>query len=327
VVLCATATVSANTSFNLGAAGGFGIVMGSDAGSTSNSFSTNNGTINGLVGIESGGYFKSTGPGTILGVDFQDAVSDAGYTNGHAITSGQNLTGANNSVGNTAITNGLIQTAATLSSVATSISQLSTLANSSVAGGSHVNLDLAGNATATLTATETGTTVFDAGDGNVNIQNGSKISIVGGANSLVIINVSGTFNAQNNTAGDGVVLGCLSAGDCITADQIIWNITSTGNNFSSSGDYHTNIVYGDILDIAGSYNLNEITVDGRLFGANSDGGTRAGLSDQLVSNFALNAPIYTGAPEPSTWMAGLLGTGIIGFARLRRSKTSGAFQS
>lgn len=215
----------------------------------------------------------------------------------------------------------MIQNAALLASAATSIASLESLANSTISGGTAVDLNI-GNGSTTLTAAASGTTVYDAT--NVNIGNGGKITISGGANSLLIINVSGTFNAQNNTAGAGIV---LTGG--ITADQIIWNITSTGNNFTSSGNAATNIVYGDFLDLAGSYNLNQITVDGRLFGANSDGGNRAGLTDQIVSVFNLNAPppqtehqVLTGTPEPSTWALGMLGAAIIGFSRVRRVQQS-----
>lgn len=70
--LCGTSIALANTAFNLGAAGNFGAITGFG------SFTTNNGGINGLVGIESGGFFSSSGPGTISGVEFQDAVVDGG---------------------------------------------------------------------------------------------------------------------------------------------------------------------------------------------------------------------------------------------------------
>lgn len=125
----------ADTSWTLGAAANYGIVMGSDAGSTNNNFSTNNGNINGTVGIESGGYFKATGPGTITGIQFQDSVNDSGYTNGNAITSSQNLTGTNNSLSNTSVTNGMLGSVSGMSAVATAINALQTTATNSIAGG------------------------------------------------------------------------------------------------------------------------------------------------------------------------------------------------
>lgn len=317
---CAAGSAFAGTSFNLGLAGNYGVIMGS--GSASNDLSTNNFTINATVGIESGGYFSASGgPETVTGVQFGSAVNDtysggATYTPGTAIVPSNNLTGANNAISNTSITNGLLQNAAPLVSAATSIANLSTLANGTISGGTSVNLNVgAGSATLNAVGSQT---VFDAT--SVNIGNGGTITIHGdgSGNQLVIINVSGNFVANNNTSGGGVI---LTGG--IAADQVLWNIYSagTGNNFQSSGGAAFNIIQGIFLDVAGSYNLNQITVDGWLFGANSDGGSRTGLTDQLVSVGTVNQGAYTpaAAPEPSTWamMLGACGLFYVGDRRRR----------
>lgn len=311
-VVFGASVAQATTAFNLGSAANFGIVMGTDNGSTTNSLTINGAaTITGAVGIESGGYFKQTA-GSIAGVvDFSDAVSDSGYTNGTAITSGQSFSGSNNTVSGSSDNQGLYGGwSSQLSSAATSISALQTTATNSISGGTTITSLNTCNSNVTLTAGAGVTTVWNSA--GINLGPNCKVTISGSSTSLVIINVtSGSFVANDTIAGGGIT---LSGG--ITSQQILWNITGSGSNFSANGTTANNVLTGIFLDTAGSYSLQNVTVNGWLYGANSTGGTPASLVDTIGAGVTVTAG-SNALPEPSTWMMAMVFPVLLGARKLK----------
>jgi hypothetical protein len=99
----------------------------------------------------------------------------------------------------------------------------------------------------------------------------------------------------------------------ITSDHVLFNILSSGNNnVQSSGNFQTNVVNANLIDLNGSWNVNEITINGRWFGEAS------GLTYQLVSNGYIEQPPTPQVPEPDTLI--LLGIGVMSLAGAIRHK-------
>ncbi len=303
-LICATPCAFGGNIFSdaggAGAEGSFGVVSGV-------TFQTNNGSLIATVGIESNTKIQATGPGTISGVVYGSTTAQT-----------------NSSISNTTVTNAPYVNAPLMSSVATSISQLATWASTSTtnAGSCGQTVDLSNVSSQITLAAKNGcaVTVFNAA--NVNINNGGgQIKIDGSANptGVVIINVSGTFKSQESTGGSSVFATALSGG--ITSDQILWNLTGNAgqNNFQTSGNHAENVLYGDFLDLAGNVNINEVTVNGRIFGGNSDGNADGSTGMSIVSNAYLNAPAsYVATPEPSTWLLVASGALVLGLLHRHR---------
>jgi hypothetical protein len=125
------------------------------------------------------------------------------------------------------------------------------------------------------------------------------LTVNGTASLYVVIDITGSGNFSWNQQ----VL--LTGG--ITADHVLFNFTGTGAMQVSGA--HGGVLNGDILALGYSMNMDNVTVDGRVFGG-------AGQNFQLVSGFTLNQPVNV--PEPSSvallGLGGLAGTA----ARLRR---------
>jgi hypothetical protein len=132
------------------------------------------------------------------------------------------------------------------------------------------------------------------------------LTINGGANDVVVFNV---------TAGNAKFQGPVTLTGGITSDHVLFNVLSSGNNnVQSSGNYQNNVINADLIDLNGSWNVNEITINGRWFGE------APGLTYQLVSNGYIEQPVESPSdvPEPST--LAMMGTGFLGIAGVLRRK-------
>lgn len=279
-------------SLNLGSAGQFGIVSDNSV-----AFQQNNGNITGNIAIGLGGTIQASGPSTITGqIDFADCVGTTGGCNGSVSNSSGHLYAVNNgsSISNTTVTGGTASNPALVSSAIAAWDALS----SSYSGGSSTTLPSNG------TFSVNGGTTHIYSFTNLTLQGGT-LTINGGANDVVVFDITGILTLTGETID-------LSGG--ITSDNVLWNITSTGNNFSSSGGCPGGPcqVSGDFADANGNPQLNEIDINGRIFGG--------GTTMHLVSNFDLNSP-PTPTPEPGSLL--LFGSGLSGLAYvIRRKKNS-----
>jgi hypothetical protein len=147
---------------------------------------------------------------------------------------------------------------------------------------------------------------------------GVGLTINGNANQYVIINVDKGLSTNVNIAG-GVA---LTGG--ITSDHVLFNIDTTGS-FQATGKGHGSTVNANIIDDYGATNLDNFTLDGRLFctsaASGATGGTGTGSpvgNCGFVSNAVLNDPPAPTAPTPepaSVWMGfggiALVAVGVI----------------
>jgi hypothetical protein len=242
--------------------------------------------MNANFGLGSGSAFRSSGPANIIGtVYFADALTQ---------NCGIYMCPPGSAISNTTISGGTVQNAAIINAA---LSTVATISNG-YSGGSVLDLS---NANGQMVNVSGGTThQFSVG----NVQtSGAGLTINGGAGDVVVFNISGNVKFQGPVQ--------LTGG--ITPDDVLFNMKSTGNNnVQSSGNYQTNLVNADLIDLGGTWNVNEITITGRWFGEES-GGTY-----QLVSNGYIEQPTV---PEPGT--LAMMGTGVVGLAGLLRRKLRG----
>lgn len=234
-------------------------------------------------GIGSASAFRSSGPANIIGtVYFADPLTqNCGV---YKCTPGS-------SISNTTISGGTFQDAATINAALATVATIS----NGYSGGTVLNLS---NANGTVINVSGGTT-HQFSVGNVGIS-GAGLTINGGASDVVVLNISGSVKFQ----------GAVKLTGGITPDNVLFNVKSAGNNnVQSSGNYMTNLVNADLIDLGGTWNVNEITITGRWFGEDP-GGTY-----QLVSNGYIEQPTV---PEPGTLV--LMGTGALGLMGVIRRK-------
>ena len=138
--------------------------------------------------------------------------------------------------------------------------------------------------------------------------NSGGLTISGTSSQFVVININ---NGTSNEALNGPI--SLTGG--ITADQVLFNFTGTGNlqGGSTNGSIENGIFLAPNMNI----NLSHTTIDGRLFGG------AAGRDFQLVSGFNLNAPPApppSPAPAPPSLALVLtaIPVGLVGWLRGRR---------
>ncbi len=274
----------------LGAAANFGVI--SDAGVPS--LQINNGDITGNIGIANlSGQFQASGPGTVTGnILFAGPVND--------------------SISNTTITGTIT---GNNSSVTSAINTLTSL-SSTFAGeaGTSVAINLGNMGTQTINATSgtldsSGNYVFNV-SGALNLGNQAALTINGTASQNVVLNVANGLNTLQGSIN-------LTGG--ITSDNVLINILGN-TSLKSSGNFNTDVINATLLDLGGTINMNEVTINGRVFGGDSS-------NMQLVSNFYLNAPTqHSNVPEPTSLIAwcGLIGVGLIGFGWRRRERATSA---
>jgi hypothetical protein len=140
----------------------------------------------------------------------------------------------------------------------------------------------------------------------------TSITITAAAGQYVVINV-GAGSSKNWS----LIAVTLSGG--ITADDVLFNVLTTGN--LTSGNAQNDTINADVIDLAGNVNINQVTLNGRL---------ACNIGNQsctVGSNTFLYQPSPSGsqsggdppAPEPVTFT--LAGAGLLALAfGLRRVK-------
>jgi hypothetical protein len=139
----------------------------------------------------------------------------------------------------------------------------------------------------------------------------SPLTINGGPNDYVVINVTGQNNVQlKNT---------LSLTGGITSDHVFINITGTGQQVL--GNTTGGTVNGVFVALNDAINIVNTTINGRVIG-----GSNANFS--LVNGVELNSPVVV--PEPASVVTFVIGGGLlVGVAAYgrRRSRTESATTS
>ncbi len=274
--------VDASATFSLGDAYNFGFI----AGPNTTSIQISNSVFNGNVATDNpnttaGGNYVQFSSGTING-DFS-FVGTAQTNLGSGTLNGNKI--ANDS---------------TVSSAYNTILSLS----NNFAGQSGTSFGGSGAITATSGTNHGGNYFFTTTASN--FLQGGALTITGGVNDYVIINVTGNNNVQLKNQ--------LTLTGGITDDQVFINIL--GSNQQVGGNTNGGDVHGVFVAINDKFNVNNTTIDGRVIGGDS--------SDfQLVSGLHLNAPEppFNPVPEPlSMLMLGCVGAGMLGARRLRRKQ-------
>ena len=253
-------------------------------------FSQNNGNITGNIGIGSGGAVQMSGPSMITGkLDFADPFS--------IMTSAGYQAPAGSAISNTTITGG---TAVNATLVDNAITDYTNVSNA-WAGVTGTTLDMSSppttiNDTSGVLSTEGGVSAYVftlTNAGNLS----AGITIHGGPSDLVVFNVPGNLKFNNAPIS-------LTSG--LTPDQVLFNLTCSGcnNELQSSGNHSTNVVNADFIILNSTYNMNEININGRVFGGET------GQTSSFVSNAYQWTPPSALVPEPASVLI-LLGGGLI----------------
>lgn len=265
----------------LGDAASYGFIAGPNTKSIQISNSTFNG--NGATDVSNpGSNYVQFSSGTINGnFDFVGADNQASLGAGHL--------------------NGTIKTH--VAAVGTAYTTITNLSNT-FAGEAGTSFGGSGALTASNGILDaSGNRVFTTTANNF-LQSGA-LTITGSASDYVVINVTGNNNVQ--------LKNLLSLSGGITDDHVFVNITGSGQQIG--GNTNGGIVNGTIVALNDKFNIDNTTIDGRLFGGDSQ-------DFQLVSGLMLNAPPAPESPptpEPTSFVlciSGLLG--IVAVTTLRR---------
>lgn len=145
-------------------------------------------------------------------------------------------------------------------------------------------------------------------DGNFSIGNGNTLTINGSKDEFVVINISAV---KDNMLNGGLV---LTGG--ITSDHVLVNFTGNGGMvMGTAGE----TLYGTFLMPDLRVQLNNVTINGRLFGAGPDNDPFAKFN--FVTNSLINQPDAPPVPIPASALLMLSGTGFVGgFRFFRRQK-------
>lgn len=280
VVSLSAFTAPAHASFDIGNAASYGFIVSP----TATSVQISNSTFFGNAGVDDpnpGSNYVQFSSGTINGnFDFVGADNQA-------------------SLGSGTLTGSIHTNVAAVGSAYTTITNLSNTfageSGTSFGGSGTINassgiLDGTGNEVFTTTAS--------------NFLQGGALTINGSASDYVVIDVTGNNNVQ--------LKNLLSLSGGITDDHVFINITGSGQQLG--GTTNGGAVNGIFVALNDKFNINNTTIDGRLFGGDT-------ADFQLVSGLKLNAPI----PEPAfVQMGSLLVLGGIGsaFRRLRKRRVA-----
>ena len=239
-------------SFSLGGAANYGVLTDPSIHSfqsTSDSFYTGN------IGIANTGGANQASPQVQWAGVLTGNIDFAGLTN---ITNTNGISGT--VTPNVAAVNTAFNTMSTLSATlgAEAGTPLTLTGSAQTINASAGTLDASGNR------------VFTAGSGFV-VK--GPLTINGSASDYVVINIP---SGQTAKFSDAIT---LTGG--ITDDHVLYNILGTGNEIGGAANKAT--VHGVIVGINRKFNMDAVTIDGRVIGGDS-------TNFQLVSNFRLVAP-------------------------------------
>lgn len=159
------------------------------------------------------------------------------------------------------------------------------------------------------------TTIHSTGGINVidisslNLGNGQKLTLNGAVGDQFIINVSGKFVLNS---GQIVLTGGL------TQDDVVFNVTASGNAVQTSGGLNNeSIINGILLAINSGIAMSPGLINGELIAG--------GHTVHLVSGASVNqVDRDVGVPEPSTYL--LLGTGLLALGCIGRKRAAASFR-
>ncbi len=263
-------------SFSLGNAANYGILTSPNIGNNSVQL-TSDTFITGNIGIaNTGGANQSSPQLQGAGATVHGDVDFAGNIN---IT---NTTVTGTTTANVAAVNTAFSTVSTLSAnLGTETGTSLTLTGSNQT----INVDNT-PANGGGTPDASGNLVYTA-SGGFQPSSGATVTINGSATDYVVINVPSGEPFKLSGEVD------LSGG--ITEDHVLYNVLGIGQ---IGGAANGETIHGDIVAINRSFNVDNVTIDGRIIGGDS-------ANFQLVSNFKLNAPpsqvtpTITTAPNPA----------------------------
>jgi hypothetical protein len=268
-------------------AGQFGILTLANA-----VFQNSSDTLNGAIGFDIGSTF-SPSSGTISGpVDFSDPL---------VTTSGGYLVPSGSVINNTTITGGTAYNPTLVAQADAEWLDISTYWAGQTGMALPANFGKGNN---TLGVVGGGVQVYTAG---YSVNSNQAITIVGGVNDLVVINVPAAYTFDIGAAIN------LSGG--ITADQVLINILGTSNNvlhISANGA----AINADFVVANGNYSVNSASVDGRVAGGTGAVQWNSGGSETAPPDVPSGS---SAAPEPSTYV--LLGIGLLGLGYFSRRHT------
>jgi hypothetical protein len=235
------------------------------------------GTTNGTVGISSGTLSLNASSG-LPAINGNVLLASGATINGNV---------AQQVTGNVFTNQNLTQPNIDARNAATTFASLTP--TQSVAGG-------AVNGTTTINGTAGVNVVNLSG---INLGNGQTLTLNGPAGSQFVI------NSPNMVMNSGKI--ALTGG--VTANDVVFNLSGTGNNLQTSGGLNNqSVINGTVLDANGSVAMAPGLINGELIAG--------GQSIHLVSGASINSPPTPSVPEPASALLMVLGG--LGMAALAR---------